>query len=191
MTTLESSLLSHLSEFLAFARRRLSSPELAADAVQESLLKALRSENVLRDEASARAWFYRILRRTIIDLYRRDDLHAQAVEKLKAELDLSKRPDPEEELVTCRCLKALLPTLKPEYVELIERLDLNGEPVEAASQRLKITKNNLIVRHYRARQQLRERLELSCQSCATHGCLDCTCDSAEDAHDNRNLKGKN
>lgn len=35
--------------------------------------------------------------------------------------------------------------------------------------------NNLRVRHHRARQQLRERLEQTCRLCAKHGCLDCTC----------------
>ncbi|WP_009960598.1 RNA polymerase sigma factor [Verrucomicrobium spinosum] len=191
MKTLETSLLEHLSEFLAFARKRLSSPELAADAVQESLLKALRSSGELRDDESAKAWFYRILRRTIIDLYRRDDVHARAVEKLKVELDRQAAPNLDEERVTCQCMKALLPTMKPEYAELIERLDLGGESTEEASARLGISRNNLVVRHHRARQQLRERLELSCQSCATHGCLDCTCDAPAQNQDNRNLNGRN
>jgi RNA polymerase sigma factor (sigma-70 family) len=164
---------------------------LAADAVQESLLKALRSSGELRDDESAKAWFYRILRRTIIDLYRRDDVHTRAVEKLKVELEQQASPDLDEERVTCQCMKALLPTMKPEYAELIERLDLGGESTEEASARLGISRNNLVVRHHRARQQLRERLELSCQSCATHGCLDCTCDSAARDQDNRNLNGRN
>jgi RNA polymerase sigma factor (sigma-70 family) len=188
MKTLETSLLEHLSEFLAFARKRLSSPELAADAVQESLLKALKSGDELRDDESARAWFYRILRRTIIDLYRRDDVHARAVEKLKAELEPQGAADVEEDNLTCRCFQALLPTLKPEYADLIEHLDLGGESPDAASHRLGISRNNLTVRHHRARQQLKERLLLSCQSCATHGCLDCTCDSPAA---NSSLNGKN
>lgn len=43
------------------------------------------------------------------------------------------------------------------------------------AEHLGITRNNLKVRRYRARQQLRERLEETCQACAEQGCLDCTC----------------
>ncbi|MEZ0386248.1 MAG: RNA polymerase sigma factor [Verrucomicrobium sp.] len=189
MKTLETSLLEHLSEFLAFARQRLSSPELAADAVQESLLKALKSGDELRDEESARAWFYRILRRTIVDLYRHDDVHRRAVVRLKAELDVEANPTEEEHRLTCRCFHALLPSLKPEYAEVIERLDLGGASPDDLSLQLGITRNNLTVRHHRARQQLRERLMQSCQSCATHGCLDCTCESPSST--DSSLNGKN
>jgi DNA-directed RNA polymerase specialized sigma24 family protein len=59
------SLLKNVDEFTGFARKRLADPELAADAVQESLLKALKAADQIRDEENAKAWFYRILRRTI------------------------------------------------------------------------------------------------------------------------------
>ncbi len=71
MQRLEEHLLKELDTFTAFARRRVSDPHLAADVVQESLLKAVKSADQLRDDESITAWFYRILRRTIIDLYRR------------------------------------------------------------------------------------------------------------------------
>ena len=68
MNTIENHLLDNVKEYVGFARKRVSDPELAADAVQESLLKALKAANQIRDEETAKAWFYRILRRTIIDL---------------------------------------------------------------------------------------------------------------------------
>ena len=37
MEKIETHLLDNLNEFVGFARRRLNNPELAADAVQESL----------------------------------------------------------------------------------------------------------------------------------------------------------
>lgn len=80
MTNLETSLLQHLNEFLAFARARLGDPDLAADVVQESLLKALKSAPESRDVENVRAWFYQILRRTIIDLHRRKQTEASAAE---------------------------------------------------------------------------------------------------------------
>jgi RNA polymerase sigma-70 factor (ECF subfamily) len=80
-------LLKNVDEFTGFARKRLADPELAADAVQESLLKALKSGDQLRDEEIAKAWFYRILRRTTIDLYRRRDARDRALADLGYEID--------------------------------------------------------------------------------------------------------
>jgi RNA polymerase sigma factor (sigma-70 family) len=173
MTKIERALMENLGEFVGFARRRLADPELAADAVQESLLKALRAADQIRDGESAKAWFYRILRRTIIDLYRRRDAQVRALEKLQAELDLP--PAEEEERVVCACLERLIPTLAPQYGALIRRLDLEDESPEALTAELGISKNNLNVRLHRARSQLKRRLEETCRLCAKHGCLDCRC----------------
>ncbi len=65
MNTIQAQLLESLNEFTAFARKRLADPELAADAVQDGLLKALKATDQVRDEKNVKAWFYRILRRTI------------------------------------------------------------------------------------------------------------------------------
>lgn len=176
MKDLAEQLVGNLNEFLAFARGRSGEPELAADAVQESLLKALKSSGQIRDQENVKAWFYRILRRTIIDLYRRRDVHERAVEKLQRELDSP--PDDDEERTVCACMERLIPGLKPEYSTLLRRLDLNGEEVAPVATSLGISTNNLTVRLHRARQQLRERLEETCRVCASHGCLDCTCDTA-------------
>jgi RNA polymerase sigma factor (sigma-70 family) len=174
MKDIAEQLVGNLNEFLAFARGRLGEPELAADAVQESLVKALKSAGQIRDEESVKAWFYRILRRTIIDLYRRQDAHQRAVENLQQELNAPLSD--EEERTVCACVEKLMPGLKPEYSTLLRRLDLNGEEAAPVATSLGITKNNLTVRLHRARQQLRQRLEDTCRVCARHGCLDCTCD---------------
>jgi RNA polymerase sigma factor (sigma-70 family) len=173
MSTLEEQLLSNLNEFVGFARKRLSDPELAADAVQESLLKAVKGADQLRDEENAKAWFYRMLRRTIIDLYRRRDARDRAMADFEREFGAT--PDSEEEQVVCSCMERLLPGMTPQYAELIRRVDLNEEKPDALAAELGITKNNLNVRLHRARQQLKGRLEENCQICATHGCLDCHC----------------
>lgn len=174
MTNTESHLLKHLTEFLAFARRRLGNPELAADVVQESLLKAVRSQNQLADEGSSRAWFYRILRRTIIDLQRRRQTEHHAVAQLAVELELAN--EAETDLVVCECLRHLLPTMNPGYARLIESIDLNGATPDEVANLFSISRNNVNVRLHRARQQLKQRLEETCRVCATHGCLDCHCE---------------
>ena len=150
-------------------------PELAADLVQESLLKAIKSGGELRDAESSRAWFYRILRHAIIDLYRRRDVERKALEKLEQD-----EPDIAETNAVCRCLDRLIPTLKPEYATVIRAVDLQEQPIDRAARQLGISVNNANVRLYRARRQLREKLETTCRVCASHGCLDCTCEPAEE-----------
>jgi RNA polymerase sigma-70 factor (ECF subfamily) len=88
-------------------------------------------------------------------------------------IDLPATPSDDAEL--CACFEPLIPTLKPEYAELLRALDLDGESTEAVAERLRVTPNNLKVRRHRARQALRKRLEETCRTCAEHGCLDCTC----------------
>jgi RNA polymerase sigma factor (sigma-70 family) len=173
MQKIEDHLLNELEAFTAFARSRVGDPHLAADLVQESLLKAVKSADQLRDDESVTAWFYRILRRTIIDLYRRRAAAHRAVERLEGELN--QPPGAEEERAACVCVNALIPTLHPDYAELIRRLDLEGRAPEEVAAAAGLTANNLRVRHHRARRQLRERLEQTCRLCAKHGFLDCTC----------------
>ena len=175
MDNIQKQLLESLNEFTAFARKQLADSELAADAVQESLLKALKATEQVRDEKSAKAWFYRILRRTIIDLYRRHGVHERAIAKIESDIVA---PSEEQERLICRCMDTLIPTLKPQYATLIRRLDLEGEALEPVASSLGITTNNLKVRLHRARQQLKQRLTQTCRMCAQHGCLDCTCDTA-------------
>ena len=176
MKDISEQLLSGLNEFLAFARGRLNDPKLAEDAVQESLLKAIRSSGQIREEENVKAWFYRILRRTIVDLYRRNDAHRRAFERLRQELEAP--PTQKAESVLCACLGRLIPAMKPEYAALLRRVDLNGEEAAPVAASLGITRNNLTVRRHRARQLLREQLEQTCRQCAKHGCLDCHCDDS-------------
>jgi len=173
MEHVQSYLVKNIEEFAGFARKRLGDAELAADAVQESLLKALKAADQIRDDEKAKAWFYRILRNTIIDLYRRRDARANRMADITDEFGAA--PDSEEERVICGCMERLLPGMAPQYAELIRRVDLNEENPDALAAELGISKKNLNVRLHRARQQLKGRLEENCRVCATHGCLDCHC----------------
>ena len=174
---IEKHLLANLHEFVGFAQKRLRDADLGADAVQDSLLKAIGAKEQLRNVESAKAWFYRILRRTIIDLYRRRDARDRAFESLQREVDAPR--DDEEERVVCACMSELIATLTPQYADLIRRLDLDSEEPDAVAASLGISKNNLHVRAHRARQQLKQRLEQTCRVCARHGCLDCHCSTSE------------
>ena len=175
---LATTLLSNLAAFQAFARRRTGDEQLAADAVQESLLRALKSDHQAADDTNVVAWFYRILRNVLTDLHRRRAAQSRGLERYAADAAIARElHDPEVEQAACACFRELLPTLRPEYARALQLSDLDGKPAEAVADELGISKNNLKVRLHRARRQLRERLEETCNMCATHGCLDCTCGS--------------
>jgi RNA polymerase sigma-70 factor (ECF subfamily) len=179
MTGLESSLLKNLEAFVAFARNRLGDPHAAEDVVQESVVKALAAERQPKREEETTAWFYRILRRSIIDVYRRQGARSRALERFKEELP--ETPSEKDERVLCQCFKRLLPMVPEQYRDLLQQIDLDGqEPSEVAS-KLGLTKNNLTVRLHRARKYLREALSQNCRACSTHGCLDCTCGETSEA----------
>jgi RNA polymerase sigma-70 factor (ECF subfamily) len=174
-------LLQHREVFLAFVRRRVADPELAADVLQDSLLKALKHGGEIPETENLTAWFYRILRHSLIDLYRRQGVRERALQELQMDLD---HPMPRaDEQALCACLHSLLPAMKPEYAELIRGIDLGEESLASAASRLGVSANNLRVRLHRARRQLRARLLETCRLCAHHGCLDCDCaDAAAERH---------
>ena len=168
-------LLENLDAFTGFARAQLGDGELARDAVQDSLLKAVTAEHQPVETEAVR-WFYRILRRTIIDLHRRRGARERALARYEADAT----PDADETRVLCACFERLLPELPEQYRDLIRRVDLQGNsPTTLAAER-GVTANALTVQLHRARRRLRKLLEATCRVCATHGCLDCTCGEAGD-----------
>jgi RNA polymerase sigma factor (sigma-70 family) len=177
---LASTLLANLAAFQSFARGRLRDDNLAADAVQESLLRALKAEENLSHDENLLAWFYRILRNVLNDLHRRRARQETAMKGFAEHIAATGQEDHAFEKVACRCFRDLLPTLRPEYARVIELVDLEDRPQDSAAGELGLTRNNLKVRLHRARRQLRERLEQTCRTCTTHGCLDCTCEGAHD-----------
>ena len=176
MKHVEEPLLKNLQTFVAFARKRLGDFHLAEDVVQDSLVKALASSKKPAKEEDTAAWFYRILRRSIIDLYRRRDASKRALERFQQELPHS--PDASEERLLCQCFKRLLPSVPEQYRQLLQRIDLDGSELSAVASELSLTKNNLTVRLHRARKHLRELISRNCRACSKHGCLDCTCGAA-------------
>ena len=174
---LATTLLANLGAFQGFARRRLGDDQLAADAVQESLLRALKSGRSLSHDENLLAWFYRILRNVLTDLHRRRTVQVKGLERFAEELAISAEGEADVEQTTCGCFRGLLPTLRPEYAQVLQLADLDGQPADLVAKEVGITRNNLKVRLHRARRQLRERLEQTCQLCAKHGCLDCQCET--------------
>lgn len=161
--------------FLAFLERRVGSRAEAEEILQAAFLRGLEREGELRDDDKVVAWFYRILRNAVVDHWRARGAEARAEEMLARELGDAQEPAPEIAGELCRCFEPLLENLKPEYAEILRRVDLAGErPLDFAAA-AGLTANNAMVRLHRARKALREKLQLACRTCADHGCLDCSC----------------
>lgn len=54
----------------SFLRRRIGDEALAEDLLQHSFVRAVEHQHALRNDDSVVAWFYRVLRNTVIDYYR-------------------------------------------------------------------------------------------------------------------------
>lgn len=170
-------LLANLDRFTAFARRRVGD-ELAADVVQDALRKAVTHADQVQDDERLDAWFYRILRTTIADLLARR-ASAARIEALPEELAAL---PVEDQRTVCGCLAGAIDDLPPSYAEVLRAVDLDGGEAVAVAVRLGISTTNLKVRRLRAREALREVLEKTCRTCATHGCLDCHCGTSGHHH---------
>ena len=168
-----SKLLDSRSSLLNYLRTKVLDRDLAEDILQESLLKAMISAPQLRDEDRLLPWFYSILNNAVTDVYRKRRVVEKYIRNAQGEGE--EVVEPVEQGAICACIYDVLPTLKPEYAEVIREMELKDGDSDAVAEALGITRNNLKVRRHRARTQLRERLEQTCRACATHGCLDCSC----------------
>jgi RNA polymerase sigma-70 factor (ECF subfamily) len=121
------------------------------------------------------AWFYRVLRNAVVDHYRRGGASERALAALTRQLDEEIEPSVDERKAVCRCVARLSETLKLEYAQALRRIDVDGISVQDYAAEAGITPNNAGVRVFRARQTLRKRVVHWCGSCASRGCIDCSC----------------
>ena len=159
--------------FLAFLEKRVGSRALAEDLLQEAFVRGV-AKGGLRDDASAVAWFYQMLRNAVVDHYRRNAATSRKLEAFATELS-GHVPDAEAKDAVCRCVGEIAATLKPEYADAIRRIELDGVAVKDYAEEIGISSNNAAVRVFRARDALRKQVARACGTCADHGCLDCTC----------------
>jgi len=162
-------------EFLAFLQKRVGDRALAEDILQEAFVRGLDKLGTLEQEESATGWFYRVLRNAVIDHHRRRSASSRKLEAFAAELEHEVKPEADLQEAVCRCVGQLAGTLKPEYSEVLRRVELDGVSVKDYANEAGITSNNAAVRVFRAREALRKQVARSCGTCAEHGCFNCTC----------------
>lgn len=166
-------------EFKHFLLKRVPQEAVVKDLLQTSLLRAFEKQSTVRNEESVVAWFYQILRNTLIDYYRSQEREGKNTDDLRIEIRALEKENAEWRQETqdgiCQCFQRLLTTLKPEYADVLRRADLEEQSLESIARELKLTVNHVTVRLHRARKALKISLERSCGVCASHGCLNCNC----------------
>lgn len=159
--------------FLAYLKRRLPTAQDAEDILHSALTKVMEQDPDV-EVRQLSAWFYEVLRNAVADFHRRRTAETCAVTHWE-EFHRHRRAEAGQVGVVCGCMGDLIPLLKPEYSQLLQRVELADEALASVAESLEITPNNASVRLYRARSALRKRLEATCGDCAKNGCFDCTC----------------
>ena len=161
--------------FLRFLERRVGDPALAEDLLQDAFAKTLARPDQAPEGDALVPWFYRTLRNAAIDRHRRAGTASRALEAFARELELAPAVPDDTRREVCQCINRLATTLKPEYAEALQAIEVDGQPVKVFAERKGLTSGNAAVRVFRAREALKRRVVESCGTCAEHGCLNCTC----------------
>lgn len=168
-------------EFLAFVEKRVGDRATAEEILQDAFVRSMDKLDTVRETAVG--WFYRVLRNAIIDHYRRRAAADRRHEAYAQEEQLGANGDDQElQRVVCKCVAQLAETLKPEYAAALKRVEVDGVSVKDYADEAGISSNNAGVRIFRAREALRKQVARSCGTCATHGCVDCTCGQLAENH---------
>ncbi|NWG23565.1 MAG: sigma-70 family RNA polymerase sigma factor [Pseudorhodoplanes sp.] len=149
------SLVSLLPRLVAFARALLREPDLAADAVQEAVSRALSARRVPRDLPAYRAWMFTIVRNVAIDEFRRRQ-RPEAAEDASA--DLWRFDDARIAKIT---VAQGLSMLSSQHREIIALIDIAGFGYGEAADMLQVPVGTVMSRITRARAALLAAIEQS------------------------------
>ena len=139
-------------DLLRFAYWLCHDHALAEDVVQESMLRAWKAQDSLRDEKAAKPWLLTIVRRELARSFERKRLTTVNVDDLIAHeapsLAVGDKDDLEE-------MRAAIFTLPVEYREPLVMQALLGYSTGQIASELKLSLPAVLTRLFRARQQLR------------------------------------
>lgn len=172
-------LLAQKGRLLAFLEERVGSRADAEDLLQTAMLRVLTKAHTLRSTDRVIPWFYRMLQNLLVDWHRRRAAAERALKRLDAAAEVTEAHDESLWRQVCTCVTTILTTLRPAYADILQRAEIDGQPLTGVARSLGISANNASVRLLRARRALLERLRATCGACFEHGCLDCFCRTAQ------------
>jgi RNA polymerase sigma-70 factor, ECF subfamily len=139
-------------DLLRFAHWLARDRATAEDIVQESLLRAWRSRDSLKEPASARAWLLTIVRREHARLYERKRLELVPLDDVAEIQAGTGGAEPDGELFALRHAIVRLPI---EYREPLVLQILGGFSTEEIARELALSPTAVLTRLFRARNKLR------------------------------------
>jgi RNA polymerase sigma-70 factor, ECF subfamily len=139
-------------DLLRFAHWLARDRALAEDIVQESLLRAWRSREALKDPGAARAWLLTIVRREHARLYERKRLELVSLDEVVETHAVATMAEPDDELLALRHAIMRLPI---EYREPLVLQVLGGFSTEEIARELALSSTAVLTRLFRARNKLR------------------------------------
>lgn len=145
-----------MPELYRYALWLCRQPALAEDLVQETLLRAWRALDSLRDERAARHWLITILRRELARHYER--LQPEFVDADSVTLVDERRHTPEQDAEDALVRTALF-RLEDDYREPLVLQVLMGCSVEEIGAIMGLQKATVLTRLFRARRRLAELLD--------------------------------
>jgi RNA polymerase sigma-70 factor, ECF subfamily len=125
---------------------------LAEDVVQESMLRAWKAQDSLKDEAAAKPWLLTIIRREYARTFERKRLVTVDVDELVAKEEPSLAAAADQEMAEMR---AALFKLPHEYREPLVLQVLMGYSTAEIARELDLSGPAVLTRLFRARNQLR------------------------------------
>jgi RNA polymerase sigma factor (sigma-70 family) len=168
-------LLENHRAFLHYLERRVADRALAEDILQDAFAKVIERPDRAPADEGVVPWFYRTLQNAAIDRFRRRGAADRALTAFARELETQVTPTADLQAEICACVTRLAATLKPEYAEALQAIDVEGVAVKQFAEQRQLSASNAGVRVFRAREALKKRVAESCGVCAEHGCLNCTC----------------
>lgn len=129
---------------------------LAKDLVQETYLRAWKALDKLKDSKAAKSWLITILRREYARTFERKVPRFTDVDTVEVPEDTELEPDDRTEV---RMLRQGIMKLAPKYREPLMMQVVLGFSCEEIAQHLEISKSAVMTQLFRAREQLKARLQ--------------------------------
>ena len=129
---------------------------LAKDVVQETYLRAWKALDQLKDEAAAKGWLLTIVRREYARTFERKVPQFTDVDSVVLPEDSELEPDDRTEI---RLLRRHILGLAPKYREPLLLQTVMGYSCEEIAAELGVSKSAVMTQLFRAREQLKSKLQ--------------------------------
>jgi RNA polymerase sigma-70 factor (ECF subfamily) len=158
----------HRRELFAAALRFTKEPASAEDLVQETLMRALSAWDSYQAGSNCRAWLYRILTNSFINIHRQRKRHRRFTHERGDDgvialygVERRRHRGPDDTVIHQALsdeVTAALDSLSDDYRKVVELADLEGIRYKDIAEKLDIPIGTVMSRLFRARRQLEAAL---------------------------------